>query len=243
MRQINHLSINKNDVYAMCKTKNYIIMNNNYEGLKVYNNKLVFITDIKISNDFVIYQIYGSLLNDIIVMIDEENQKQYIIKIKENGTEIKTISQNLVFSSYYYIERENFVLRNYDTTFKFSLYDGREVERFTCEPKIICSNFQDEILFIEDELIFYENSNLKKRMLFQNDIMSRYVVYKQIIVRYTENEIFIYNHFNLQDKIVFNQSVCIANVSFGINSLFVLLYDKGFILRNEIREYTFENRP
>jgi len=96
---IREVSITDNDIYVMSISKDFIIINYNYMGLRLYDKELKFVKDIVFSQELIVYSVYASILNNNVVIIDAENSKLYILIIGIDYYELLEINQDNVFSN------------------------------------------------------------------------------------------------------------------------------------------------
>lgn len=111
------LIINNNDTYILTVTKDFVVINNAYNGLLVYDKELNFIKKIKLSEDFVVYQLFSSSLNNWIIVQDVENEVLYSIE-----TSIEKVIQIYfkdIFYHYYFCEQNRAILKTSQNTYTF----------------------------------------------------------------------------------------------------------------------------
>ena len=110
-----------NDIYFLENVGNKIIINDNYSGILVLNNKLKVINKISFVEEITIYSSYINTTNEeillycpdnsIFVYINVKSYKQKIIKLKD------PIINNMIFSNQYIWVDNNVLLSTYKSEF------------------------------------------------------------------------------------------------------------------------------
>ncbi|MGX7149032.1 hypothetical protein [Enterococcus ureasiticus] len=146
----------ENDVYILKITQNYVVLNDNYEGLIVLDKNLNFNKKIHIDDDFFIYQAYSSELNDYIIVQDMESDILYSINIETNS--VRKINLETIFSTYYYVENDMFSLFSKGKKYEFTYDELKEMKSYNENliDRNILSNWQENILYNtkSNELIY-----------------------------------------------------------------------------------------
>ncbi|WP_206911733.1 hypothetical protein IGL98_002475 [Enterococcus sp. DIV0840] len=219
-------NIMKNDVYILKTTQNYIILNDNYEGLIVLDKNLNFSKKIYVAEDLFIYQAYSSELNDYVVIQDVENDILYSINIETN--DIKKRNWKDIFSIYYYVEQEQFSLNSKKTKYQFFYNELNEVVYFKEElvNGTILSNCQETILY-----------NTKTNELNYNDKViqspptkvEQYKVDKDLILSYSEKYLYVFFQGNWNLLYEAEEQFSIRECSFSLGLIYVLVNNKSNI--------------
>ncbi|MCJ1993056.1 hypothetical protein GYN24_00425 [Lactococcus piscium] len=182
---IKRVVIKDNDVYALSVSKQFIIINNNYSGLLIYDLKLNFIKKIEISKELMIYELYSSKIDDKIVIFDGEHQKLYILDLYLESN-IVSIDRDEIFLNYFKSCKNSFMLRDNKFEYQFSFTKGNEI---SCKPY----KYQ-HVLFMNNTQILIEEK--RELYLLQEDEKTRikreyhddwfYVISDDYIIEYDE---------------------------------------------------------
>lgn len=146
-----------NDVYVLGLTKEYIVVNHNYKGIKYYDHNLRFLKQLSFQDEIIIYQLYASLNDNNIVILDVENEKMHIIKLDGRNDDIISIVQKEIFKNYFYSYDDYFELKKQGIVYKFSYYNGLLLEKRDSIYGNILDNNQDEFIYcIENRIIYHK---------------------------------------------------------------------------------------
>ncbi|AQY51480.1 hypothetical protein PWEIH_14891 [Listeria weihenstephanensis FSL R9-0317] len=201
MSIVKYMDIQNHDVYQMGATKDFIIINNGYTGIMIYDKELNIQKTMVIASELLISNIYSSLLNNFVVLLDAENEKLYVVNLMEETiTSIDT--NNKIFNDYYFVDSDRFSLRAGDKAYTF-LYESVDVIDFTeVSRQFLLANYQDEeVICNEFGEIFYSihggANRLIKGVLGHDKIAT---VQDGNVMIYDEEQLFVYSDFILKRK-------------------------------------------
>ena len=251
------IRILNNDIYMMKKTKNYLVVNNNYIGIDLYDNNLKYVKTVKLDQDVSFYSIFSSILNNNIIMFDYDNYSNwYLINLDSNPVKIikKNIQDTFGNSSdeaFYYpnnykiINEKMFILKNSKFFYVISYDDGIIIEKRKNDDKTVCLALcNDAGIFIENNEVIYKNKSFSKKLqnCYTGDEI--YELYNDKIIRYNENNIFLYN---LNGEILFKDFVnlekefSIRQVCIYSDEIFVLTGSKTISTNSNIKKFIINN--
>ena len=104
---VKRIKLKENDVYSMSESKDYLILNNKYNGLTLYDSGLNFIKNITIAEDLMVYEIYSSRFDNRIVIFDAENQMLYFIDLNK-VSHVISVSTEVIFLNFFKFDNNNF---------------------------------------------------------------------------------------------------------------------------------------
>lgn len=182
---IKRVVIKDNDVYALSVSKQFIIINNNYSGLLIYDLKLNFIKKIEISKELMIYQVYSSANSDRIVISDAEHYKLYALDLSK-ASDVVLINTDRIFLEYYMLNHDVFILRDRNFEYHFSFIGGNEI---SCKPYkyqhvLVMNNIQ--ILIEENRELYLLQEDEKTRIKREYNDDWFYVISDDYIIEYDE---------------------------------------------------------
>jgi hypothetical protein len=216
--------IMENDVYILKITQNYVVLNDNYEGLIVLDKNLNFNKKIHVDDDFFIYQAYSSELNDYIIVQDMESDILYSINIETNN--VRKINCETIFSTYYYVENDMFSLCSKGEKYEFTYDELKEMKSYREKliDRDILSNWQESILY-------YTKSN---ELTYNDKVIKNppgkvegYRINSNLILSYSEKYLYSYSQgewtllYEVGDKYSIRE--CIASSK----NIYVLVNDKS----------------
>lgn len=226
---IREVSITDNDIYAMSISKDYIIINYNYMGLRLYDKELKFVKDIVFSQELIVYSVYTSILNNNVVIIDAENSKLYILIIGIDNYELLEINQDNVFSEYFMVENSNFLLAKENIVYKYSYKTGNLINTYVMQDWSIIFNCQNEFLFRRNNKIFYKRNCVEYLLAYEYREGVFYKVFNEVFVEYDESKLKIYRKTNLIDTYLCEESFIIRTVNYCEGRIIVLLNKKSIL--------------
>lgn len=220
IKKIDELIILNNDIYILTNFKDYIIINDNYQGLILLNHTLRTIEKIFIFEGIHIYHLYQKYNGNSVLVYSPENKEIILVDIDtKEHTVIKTHT-NEVFSPNYYWNDNTLLMITFNSDFYqlcFEFYILKQV--IAKEVEKTCSSFfnfwnasrEYHVLKVYSEQQSFIVKNNNKSISFLNYAQQKYVIAKNFSdgwhdVEYSNN-IFLFIHekkieiINNQDKI------------------------------------------
>ena len=211
------IKLKENDVYSMCESKDYLILNNNYNGLTLYDSGLNFIKNIIIAEDLMIYEIYNSRFDNRIVIFDAENQMLYFIDLNK-VSHVISVSTEVIFLNFFKFDNNNFILRSREVAYTFCFESGQLISSYPYVYEFILSVSNQQIM-IEKNCKLYTVGNKGEINLNQAyDDNSLYVISEKYVIEYDENNIFLVQDscktkiFSSKDNYIFRKVLLRDNV-------------------------------
>lgn len=206
----------KNDVYFLENIGSSIVINDNYSGILILNNKFDIIKKISFIEEVTIYSSYTNDINEELLLYCPDNNIFIYINIKNYGYRIiklKNPIKNMVFSNHY-IWHDNIVLLS---TYK-SEFVLLNVERLTAK-------------IIDFDQVIQKYPNFYKSIDYQNnDNVFKLKVAEERIEIYINNSIeFVYpdNGFIFLKAIVCSENnllVAICSKKSDVSSSKLIVY-------------------
>lgn len=109
-----YMKIEGNDIYILEIVDNSVLINNDYQGISIFNSSLEKVKDIAIFEDLAIYSIYQDCIAKSILLYCPDNA--CIVYINLNSSNFNIISlpnQNIIFSSIYHWDKGLVILTTY----------------------------------------------------------------------------------------------------------------------------------
>ncbi|MBC2370339.1 hypothetical protein HBP99_17195 [Listeria booriae] len=235
------LELNNNDTYELGITKDYIVVNDGYTGIIVYDKQFNKQNVIKVADDLMIYHLYTSLVNNFVVIFDAEKEHLYVADLFLDTVE-SVVATDGIYSVYYYVEAENFRLRigQVEYALSYKKIEKRGI-RITNETKqSLLANFQDELVFGDSEgNIYYKNEKVWQEDKHNNETMDKFVAVNQDeLLIYDEVDMFIYNKSGVKNIFKTPHGFTIRKAFFKeAGSIIILLNSKGDVLKSTLEEY------
>lgn len=91
------ITIFDSDTYAIAKSKNYVIINDGYQGVRVLDNDLKPVTSLCFECALYIYKMFATLKHDKIVIFDAESEALYVVDLLENKRSITRVNSTTIF--------------------------------------------------------------------------------------------------------------------------------------------------
>ncbi|MBC2163655.1 hypothetical protein [Listeria booriae] len=235
------LELNNNDTYELGITKDYIVVNDGYTGIIVYDKQFNKQNVIKVADDLMIYHLYTSLVNNFVVIFDAEKEQLYVADLLLDTVE-SVVATDGIYSVYYYVEAENFRLRigqvEYALSYKKIEKRGKRITNETKQS--LLANFQDELVFGDSEgNIYYRNEKVWKEDKHNNETMDKFVAVNQDeLLIYDEVDMFIYTKSGVKNIFKTPHDFTIRKAFFKeARSIIILLNSKGDVLKSRLEEY------
>ncbi len=117
-KQEKSIKIENNDVYILDIVGNYILINNNYRGISIFNINLEKVKDIPIFEDLVIYSVYKDFIGEKILLYCPDNECIIYVNLELSDFNIIPLSnQDIIFSPIYYWNENLIILITYTNEF------------------------------------------------------------------------------------------------------------------------------
>ncbi|WP_321386351.1 hypothetical protein [uncultured Enterococcus sp.] len=224
--------IKNNDAYVLGITKNFVIVNNNYEGLVVYYKDLSFKKDLFVDEDLVVYQLFSSEENDFVVLQDIEKEVLYSVDIETNH--IEKLNWTIAVGPYYYVEDATFHLAASEAKYVFSYQNLALLEKSASEfnNNVILANNQKDILLLTDsgELV-YNNHVLE----VVEDADFVYSVKNNLVLKQAENALYCFSLENWVSIFEVQENLLIRSTIIDTHNIYMLINDKTDANASEIK--------
>jgi hypothetical protein len=229
--------ISNNDVYKLIIAKDFLIINDNYNGLRVFDLDLNNKYEIKINDDLVITNSYSSELNNFVILNDYENSQMHIINVNETGGNNISIQNKKLFTEYYYVKEEDFYLNDYTQTYLFNYLTGEQKESImTSKNNILYNSQDDELLLIDNKLVVKLNNKMKESSIIFKDNMN-YKIFKDYIIELGEKFFNIYYENKIIEIFHSLTNYIIRDVNIKNGLIYILLNDITHINKSVIKKY------
>ncbi|EAF3225926.1 hypothetical protein CSI68_15225, partial [Listeria monocytogenes] len=166
------ITITENDIYEIGATKDYLIINDNYTGIVVYDKECNRKCNIKIDENLMIYQFYTSLLNNFVVIFDAENEKLYVVNLL-NHTVKNIDTDTMIFDNYYFVDGDNFILKEDLVEYTLSFEKAKIIKMRVIsktDKQFLIGNSQDEKVFRDEKgRIYYSDEKQNRVELLDNN--------------------------------------------------------------------------
>ena len=223
--------ITENDVYVLSVTKKYLVINNNYEGLIVFDKQFNFIKKIYVNDELLIYHSYSSVMNDYIIIHDTDNEILYSINVSTET--IASTACEHIFNLYYYVNNDMFYLVEKAKIFEFDYLDLQIINTHKNDFKdtTLLSNFQQKSLALDNsKKLIYDNA----KIVSPPEDINNYVMNSNTIIGYTEDNIYIYIN-NIWKHLYRSEEIMsIRSCDLDQDSLFILLNSKTDVLVSNV---------
>ncbi|EAC9052530.1 hypothetical protein KW11_09670 [Listeria monocytogenes] len=236
------ITITENDIYEIGATKDYLIINDNYTGIVVYDKECNRKCKIKIAENLMIYQIYTSLLNNFVVIFDAENEKLYVVNLLNHTVE-NMDTDTVIFDNYYFVDGDNFILKEglmeYTLSFEKAKIIKMRVSSKT-DKQFLIGNSQDEKVFRDEKGRIYYSDEKQNRveLLDNNEIEGFIATNKKNILIYDELKLLIYKNLHFKEKYRIPEGFMLRKALFLTEEILVLLLnEKKNILKSIIETY------
>lgn len=227
------LEIKDNDAYVLAQSKSYIIINDNYQGINIYDHELNFLNAIKVSEELMIYNLYSSKKNDRIVLFDAENMKLYLVDLYD-PTDIIPIDTEAIFLEWFKSETDWFALRDASKEYRFSFRDGKAIS-YSSYDSIHMLSYRDEDILIEENSRLYLLKDNEKIDLNKNYEDNKFYTFSEKwIVEYTENSLLVEKNDGRRESIEVDTRWMIRKVLIEEDKLTILLNAESRATKNEL---------
>ena len=233
MLKSDNIEIENNDVYVLGITKNYIVVNNNYNGLVVLDRDFSYLKNIDIDEDIVIYQLFSSEMNDYVIIQDIESETLYSIDIITD--EILQVNWKLIFDNYYYVQKDTFYLKSKNSQY---LFDYQNLEpKLQKETKdnnnIILASSQEDILYLKNtNEITYKDKIIE----VSGDHDYGYGIEKNHIIKYSEEVLYLFSKDSWHPIFKVKEDHSIRKCVISFEYVYVLLNNKMDVSKSEIQK-------
>ncbi|MBC2256438.1 hypothetical protein HCB46_13370 [Listeria ivanovii] len=234
------MDIVNNDIYEMGTTKDYIIINDNYTGIVVYNKECNKECNIKIDENLMIYQLYTSLLNNFVVIFDAENEKLYVVDLLKRTVE-NLDTNKTIFDNYYFVDNDNFILKAklMQYTLSFERTKIIKIKVFSeKDKKLLIANSQAEEVFRDEKgRIYYNHAKKYMAELMDNNVIDSFVsINKKNVLIYDELKLLTYKNLKFKEEYKIPNEFSLRKALFLTEEVLVLLLnEKKNILNSRIQ--------
>ncbi|MEO3943961.1 hypothetical protein [Gorillibacterium sp. CAU 1737] len=243
----NH-SQNDNDIYFLEVVSNKIVVNNNYDGIQIFDNDLKLISKVNILDELTIYSSFNNYENEEILLFCPENE--FIVYIDLNTCDYKIIYlkddlKNVVFSSIYSWSGNNIILSTYKGEFynvsieenTIKLLDCNEVDKLyptlykfyqrLSQYKVINIHQNEYIAIIQDEnndiavFNYYDQTKQNLKMLVSKFVNIEFIGRTFAVVN--EEEIKVETDYN-EESLIPNEKFTFLRARFfwNMNDIFLV---------------------
>jgi hypothetical protein len=242
MQLAKKIFISDNDIYIMSQSKDFIIINDDYKGIEIYDSDLNYVKSVAINNELMISQIYSTELNNMIVIFDAESEKLFIVNLDKTEDNVVEKSRAEHFLDYFISYDDYFTICDSKNAYDISFEDGKEIARHKCEFVNILAWNQREQLYEINGRVFYGKDSKQKKLSVKYDDKF-YSIYDGIILEYNEQEIIVRGLPDSISKISVDDKWEVRKAIIGKNSCIVLLNNRESIYRNKILKYSVDSAP
>jgi len=202
------------------------MINNNYLGISIYDKDFNFLQSIDLDEDLLVYKIYSSSLNNYAILLDVDNEHMYIINIQSNTSITKKIQNNNIFSDYYFVEKENFFLRNFEYEYCYSYTEGKLLSTFQNFHNNVLCNYQDQQIHKAKNRIIYCSGGIEKDISINYFESYRFLIEDGRIFAFDESAIYTYQGDKLKRIWSSDHFYTIRSVSLADGKVYILLNSK-----------------
>ncbi|EOH99483.1 hypothetical protein UAW_00635 [Enterococcus haemoperoxidus ATCC BAA-382] len=227
-----------NDIYVLAVTQKFVIVNNSYEGILIFNKNLEKIDVYEICSDLMIYQVYSDYNTDTIVIHDAESGTMYIIYLRDKK-QIVIKDQFLPYTEFCYFEENSFLLRRLDYMYKFSLLTGEVIEKKFQKEKIIANNQDEYIIELDEETLIYKNKEMKIVLSF-SEVTTSIDVKNRYIILYDETYLELFYLDKIIGKYTVNQKMELRKAVIDRDCIYFILNKKNDTTENVIHKMTID---
>lgn len=227
------LKIEDNDTYVLAQSKSFIMVNDNYQGITIYDHELNFLHAIKVSDDLMIYKLYSSKKDDRIVVFDAENMKLYLVDLYD-PTDIIPIDTEAIFLEWFKSETDWFALRDASKEYRFSFRDGKAISCSFYDSIHMLSYRDEDILIEENSRLYLLKDNEKIDLNKKYEDTKFYAFSEKWIVEYTENSLLVEKNYGRRESIEVDTRWMIRKVLIEEDKLTILLNAESRATRNEL---------
>ena len=223
MKLLKKCEILNNDVYILGVSKDYIIVNNNYNGVSVYDKKFNFLQSIEMSSDLLLYQVYSSMQNNYFILLDVDNGYIYVLDAPRFDFEVNEFNNDRVFLNYYYVKEDVFCLKDSEYDYYFSYNGGKLLSKNKNTTGIVICNNQEQIIYKDGEKFIHAINNTKESILLNYSDDYNIVVGSNHIFAFNGSQIYIYrtNHFKKIWSV--SNSYLIRSIQLSDKKIYILL--------------------
>jgi len=221
IKKIDELIVLNNDIYILTNFKDYIIINDNYQGLILLNHTLRTIEKIFIFEGIHIYHLYQKYNGNSVLVYSPENEEIIFVDINTKKHAVIKTHTDEVFSPNYYWNDNTLLMITFNGDFYQLCFESYILRQVTAkEAEKICSSFfnfwnasrEYHVLKVYSEQQSFIVKNNTESVSFFNYAQQEYVTAKNFSdgwhdVEYNNN-IFLFIHekkieiINDQNKII-----------------------------------------
>lgn len=231
-----NLKIEDNDVYVLAQSKSFIIINDNYQGVNIYDRKLNFLNTIKVSEGLMIYDLYSSKQDDRIVVFDAENMKLFIVDLN-NSQHIVQIEREQIFLNWFVSEKSSFYLRDNKYEYCLSFRNGNELSRKPYAKKNILSYNDSSFLFEKNSELYIFVENEERKLNRKYDEYKNYSLSDNYIIEYGEHTLNVIGDITMKDTISDQSKWIIRKVLAKGDFLIILINDQSSTNNSKLIQY------
>lgn len=238
MNLLKKIKIVNNDVYILGKSKNYIIINDNYKGILVYDGNLNFQYQLRINEDLIIYKCYTSILNDYLVLLDVDNEKIYIVNLNKEIRSIQAVICEEILLNYYLVDvnTNTFSVVANNHKYSYNYNNGELISKEKIEDTRILYNYQEEVLLYNEDSIVYSTGSRKIVFPIVHDGY-RFAIANNQIIAYAEHSIKLCKSDGMQELLLIEDEYTIREIRIGFKKLYVLLNSIRSVYENRVEIY------
>jgi len=232
-----------NDVYYCTRYGSKIIINNNYKGLYIINDKLVIEKRIDLFKDIIIYSGYTSVRQNKCVLFCPDNSCIVYVDIEKDKYYKINISEDIMFSPRYYFLEDKCFVSDYNGTiyeiYKDSISIKNENENFIEYPKKVLKYIDECFIDISRhaKISVYEKNGYISQYRIK-DISGRLDYSNEKLLVTEDDEVLIYDN----EKIIkYSCKKGYFIASFFINENIAVISDiNGMMNINILKENDFD---
>lgn len=199
----NEKTVDNNDSYFLEISKDYIIVNDNYEGIRVYDFDFNQQYKMIINKDLFVYKSLGSGLSNNIVLYDNESNVVYFINLntkKLNKFELE--KESIIYNQYFYETEETIEIESNHYHIQFH----KKSELVEQQEKLLSqgylSNYQDILLTKDDCKLFLGMKSESQCLNIQYREDMYYYNTREYVLCYNENHLIVLDSDGKTKKII-----------------------------------------
>jgi hypothetical protein len=142
IKKIDELIVSNNDIYILNNSKDYIIINDNYEGLILLDHALCSLEKIFIFKGIHIYYLYQKYNDNNVLIYSPENEEMIFVDTNTKEHVVIKICTDNVYSPIYYWSDNIFLMVTFNGNFYQLCFESYILRQITAkEAEEICHSF------------------------------------------------------------------------------------------------------
>lgn len=213
----NEKIIDNNDSYFLEISKDYIIVNNDYEGIRVYDLEFNFQYNMIISKELFVYKSLGNSLSNNIVLYDNESNVVYFINLDTKKLNKFELEKNSIIYNHYFYETEDTIEIESN---QYHIQFLKKTELVERQEKLLLptflSNYQDIFLTKDDCKLFLGTKSESSCLNIQYSEDMYYYNSKENVLCYNTNHLIVLDTYGNTNETIYTlkgESIRSARIS------------------------------